>query len=105
MSALRIKGDLPTALAKARKEVTRGRHSSISTRFGGNSALSVTLADRTLGGKSYRLTPDKAERLAHGARPTNNSASFVPSGERVPMRNVQPGKNGYREMTERTAVN
>ena len=94
-------------LVGVRKPARKPSSATISTEFrcgNGKSALAVTNSNRTLGSSAYRLSPSAEERARHGARPTNNTAAFVPSGERVPMRNVQPGKNGKREMTERTAV-
>lgn len=71
-------------------------------------AISTSPTDRTLGASNrqgWRLACTPEERKAHGSKVTKNTAAFVPSGERVPMRNIQPGKLGRKMMTERTAVN
>lgn len=93
-------------MASRTAKLTHRGHAAISTEFRGNAkaALSVTVTDKTLGARGFRMTPDTAEKAARGARVTRNTAEWVCSGERVPMRNVQPGKLGHREMTERTAV-
>lgn len=86
----------------------RNRHASVSREYRhGSTVATLTPTDRTLGASNrqgWRLACTPEERAAHGAKLTRNTAAFVPSGERVPMRNIQPGKNGKRQLTERNAV-
>src|SRR5438552_19143223 len=84
-----IRGDLATpetiagafTLHAARNTRKYGvRSAAISTEFrvgNGKSALAVTNSDRVLGGASYRLRADAAERAQHGARCTDNNAQYA----------------------------
>lgn len=84
------------------------RHAAVDRNYRhGSTVASLTTTDRTLGASNrqgWRLACTPEERRAHGSVVTRNDAGFYPPVERPAMRNIAPGKNGRRTLTERLAV-